>query len=56
MGRKIKKYGELIMGNPVYIYIGKRNGPNTEFCAAPCFTCTHLKDNLLGLPPFNYIL
>ena len=40
----------------IYIYIRKNNGPNTELCGTPCFTRTHLKDNLIGLPPFIYII
>ena len=39
-----------------FIYIRNSNGPNTELCGTPCFTCTHIEDNLLGLLPFIDIL
>jgi hypothetical protein len=29
------------------MYIRKSNGPNTEPCGTPCFTCFYVEDNLL---------
>ena len=55
-GNSIGLANLLLFKERSLIYIRNSNGPNIKPYGTPCFTCTHLEDNLLGLLSFIDIL
>jgi hypothetical protein len=39
-----------------HLCVRNSNGHSTEPCGTPCFTCSHVEDDLLNLLLFIYVL